>query len=134
MGVVLIISIALIVSIVITKICYRCELLNEFIGPILIIVCTVTLICLISGIILNYAYIDAETASYNEQYKSLMYQIENGMYNNVNEVGKKQLMDQVTKWNSDLVALKLQHNSFWINWFYPIDYDQFEFIPIEMIE
>ena len=78
MGVVLIISIALIVSIVITKICYRCELLNEFIGPILIIVCTVTLICLISGIILNYAYIDAETASYNEQYKSLMYQIENG--------------------------------------------------------
>ena len=56
------------------------------------------------------------------------------MYNNVNEVGKKQLMDQVTKWNSDLVALKLQHNSFWINWFYPIDYDQFEFIPIEMIE
>jgi len=77
--------------------------------------------------------IEADTLALEQTYKDLNYQVENGMYDNENEVGKKQLADQVMEWNSDLAKNKALHHSVWVSAMYPIDYDKFDFIPIEKL-
>ena len=71
----------------------------------------------------------------NQQiYDSLTYQIENNLYDNDNEIGKAELVKQVTEWNTDLARGKYDQNNIWYGIFIPNIYDNFEFIPIENIK
>lgn len=71
----------------------------------------------------------------NQQiYNSLTYQIENNLYDNDNEVGKAELVKQVTEWNTDLARGKYDQNNIWYGIFIPDIYDNSEFIPIENIK
>lgn len=73
-----------------------------------------------------------DIAAHQATYESLSYQVESNMYDNDNDIGKKELMDQVTVYNVDVQKHKaLQHN-FWIGIFYPDIWDQFETIPLEV--
>lgn len=87
---------------------------------------------LISTIGLASAYIgaDASVAKWETQYESLTYQLENNLYDNDNDIGKKELMDEIREWNEDLAyCKKIQHN-FWVGIYYPNVYDSLEFIPL----
>ena len=64
-------------------------------------------------------------------YESMVYQMENGLYDNDNDVGKKELYDQIQAWNAYLAKGKAARENPWISWFYPDIYDEFEFIPLE---
>lgn len=70
----------------------------------------------------------------NEQlYTSLVYQLEHDLYDNDNDIGKRELYEKVTKWNSDLACGKAMQHDLWVGIFYPDIYDNFEFIELPEI-
>lgn len=73
---------------------------------------------------------DAYTSAMEQRYKSLTYQLENDMYNNDNEYGKKELYDHIQSWNEDLASGREMQDNFWIGIFYHHVYDRFEFIEL----
>lgn len=87
---------------------------------------------LISTIGLASVYIsaDASVAKWETQYESLTYQLENNLYDNDNDIGKKELMDEIREWNGNLAYCKEIQRNFWIGIYYPNVYDNFEFIPL----
>ena len=85
-------------------------------------------------IFLTHQSMEADCAGMKETYTSLQYQVDNHMYNNTNEVGKKELFDQITEWNRSLKKVKILSKNKWFSVFYPIDYEQFDYISYELIE
>lgn len=78
----------------------------------------------------NYIDIDSSVAGWEKQYESLTYQLENNLYDNDNDIGKKELMDEIREWNEDLAYHKEIQRNFWVGIYYPNVYDNFEFIPL----
>lgn len=89
---------------------------------IFIIVGGIALVCNVGA--------DGEIAYINTERASLVYQYENNLYDNDNDLGKKELMDQIQEWNADLASNKENQDDFWIGAFIPNIYDQFEPIDI----
>lgn len=67
------------------------------------------------------------------RYASLVCQAEAGLYENDNDIGLKELANQITEWNEELAKGKTYQNNIWLGAFYPDVYDQFEFIPMEIL-
>lgn len=92
--------------------------------------CISGVITLISSIVLLFCYtgIDAEIAENQARYEALVYQMENEIYENDNDV-KKELYDEVREWNEDLAYGKAAMDDFWIGIFYVNEvFENFEFI------
>lgn len=92
-----------------------------------IIFVSVILVC---GFVMigNYGSAEADIAQNNQKYESLVYQLENNLYDNDNDLGKKELYNEIREWNEDLAHYQTIQDSFWFGIFYPNIYDQFEFI------
>ena len=73
-------------------------------------------------------------ASNHQRYDSLVHQAESGMYDNDNDFGKKELANQIQEWNEDLAVGKTYQHNFWVGVFYPNVYDEFEYIPMEVLK
>lgn len=82
------------------------------------------------GFATSYIGTDASIAKWETQYESLTYQLENNLYDNDNDIGKKELMDEIREWNEDLAYCKEIQRNFWIGIYYPNVYDNLEFIPL----
>lgn len=78
-----------------------------------------------------YATAEAEVAKNCVRYDSLVYQLENNLYDNDNDVGKKELYKEIREWNEDLAYFQNIQDNFWFGIFYPNVYDQFNFIEFE---
>ena len=78
----------------------------------------------------NYIRIDGDVERNQVRYDSLMYQYENYLYDNDNDVGKKELMSEIQSWNEDLVWYKTMQRNPWIGIYIPNVYDQFDFIEL----
>ena len=97
----------------------------------LTILCVIAIIVvLIMGICIIDAHtnIDAKIAANEQIYDSLVYQLENELYENDNDLGKKELYNQVQEWNKDLAYNQNAQDDFWNGIFYPNIFDQFEYI------
>lgn len=81
--------------------------------------------------IINNAGIDGQIASHEQRYESLVYQFENDIYDNDNDLGKKELYNQIQDWNEDVAKGQALQNDPWVGIFYPDIYDQFEVIEFE---
>lgn len=95
--------------------------------------CVISILALsISAIILafNYIGVDASIATWQTQYESLTYQLDNNLYDNDNDIGKKELMNQIQDWNTDLAYRQTIQRNFWVGIYYPNVYDDFEFINL----
>lgn len=82
------------------------------------------------GLAATYIGADASVAKWETQYESLTYQLENNLYDNDNDIGKKELMDEIREWNEDLAYCKKIQRNFWVGIYYPNVYDNLEFIPL----
>ena len=74
----------------------------------------------------------SDIAKMNQTYNSLVYQLENidTIYGNSRANDKKALYDDIQEWNETIARGRVKHNSLWLNWMNPIDYDQFELIKL----
>lgn len=100
---------------------------SAFIGAMAGIVTIVMLIV----IIINHAGTEGYVAKMDARYDSLVYQYENDLYDNDNDVGNRELMADIQSWNEDLANYKLVQDDFWVGIFQPNIYDQFEFIELK---
>ena len=88
------------------------------------VIASVVILCV------NYIGIDGDVERNRVRYDSLMYQYENCLYDNDNDVGKKELMSEIQSWNEDLAWCKTMQRNPWIGIYIPDVYDQFDFIEI----
>ena len=78
---------------------------------------------------------DAYLASMQEKRSALVYQLENDIYDNDNDLGKKELYSEITEYNCDVAEGKIKQDNIWVYNIYPNVYDELELIEFpEKIE
>ena len=71
---------------------------------------------------------DAYLASMQEKRIALVYQLENDIYDNDNDLGKKELYSEITEYNCDVAEGKIKQNNIWVRNLYADVYDNLELI------
>lgn len=101
--------------------------LLRFIAIILIIV----VICMgIVAFLINQCA-TSSTTTYRIKYETLVYQLENGAYENVVEYSRKDLMDDIYDYNSHVERGRILSKNPWIGVYYPEDWDNLPLIRLE---
>ena len=78
---------------------------------------------------------DAYLASMQEKRSALVYQLENDIYDNDNDLGKKELYSEITEYNCDIAEGKIKQDNILVYNLYPDVYDELELIEFpEQIE
>lgn len=106
--------------------------ISEILGGVSIVCFIIGCIAFVSSVLVactEHLGIEGKVAAYQEHYDSLVYQLENNLYDN--DLGKKELYDDITAWNTDLAEKKALQRDFWLGCFYPNIYDDFEFIELQ---
>lgn len=88
-------------------------------------------IIMLVDIIVRNTNVDAYVAENQMRYEMLVYQYENDIYDNDNDLGKRDLMEDIQEWNEDLAYYREAQDDFWVGIFHPNVYDQFEFIELK---
>ena len=88
-------------------------------------------IVMLVAIIVKNTNVDAYVAENQMRYEMLVYQYENDIYDNDNDLGKRDLMEDIQEWNEDLAYYRKAQDDFWVGIFHPNVYDQFEFIELK---
>ena len=71
---------------------------------------------------------DAYLASMQEKRSALVYQLENDIYDDDNDLGKKELYSEITEYNCDVAEGKIKQNNIWVYNLYCNVYDDLELI------
>lgn len=87
------------------------------------------LIMVMFAIMVNIG-VKGNIAANQKLYDSLVFQLENNLYDNDNDIGKLELYEKVTEWNTDLARGKALQYDLWIGVFFPNIYDNFDFIEL----
>lgn len=102
----------------------------HLLATIAVVLTLIALLISTIGLVSAYIGADASVAKWETHYESLTYQLENNLYDNDNDIGKKELMDEIREWNEDLAYCKEIQRNFWVGIYYPNIYDNLEFIPL----
>lgn len=98
---------------------------------LLIIAVLLVIAAIVMGIIIlvENSGTDAKLEDLRQRGEILEYQLENDLYDNDNDLGKKELYSEIEDYNSTIVKGKAMQNDFWYGIFYPDIYDHLE--PID---
>ena len=127
------------ISIFVTVICFVIFIIssNKYDGAwdainIISLVLSITAFVLSIGLggvsIIARAGADAYLASMQEKRAALVYQLENDIYDNDNDLGKKELYSEITEYNCDVAEGKIKQDNIWVYNIYPDVYDELELI------
>lgn len=109
---------------------YECdvrETLSSISTAISVFTGIVAAIMIISAIVVNIGT-EGKLESDKQLYNALVYQLENNLYENDNDIGKKELYSEVVSWNRYVAkGNKLQHD-IWIGVFTPNIFDDLQLI------
>ena len=94
----------------------------------------IVLVVMLIVVIVNNVGAEASIEANKQRYESLIYQAENNLYENDNDLGKKELVNQIQEWNEDLAKGKALQDDFWVGIFYADIYDEFDFIPMTVFD
>lgn len=106
----------------------------EIIGGASAVFAALAGLCLIvCGFISFFAYsgAGATLAEYQITRESLVYQLENNLYDNDNDLGKKELYNQITEYNVDIATGRRLSKQFLTKCFYPDIYYDLEVIELK---
>lgn len=73
---------------------------------------------------------EGELARMQEKRAALVYQLENNIYDNDNDVGKKELYSEITEYNCEVAEGKIMRDNIFVYNLYPDIYDELEFIEL----
>ena len=97
----------------------------------MIAVLTLIFLVTLSGVaISDNITAEADFARYQQKREVLVYQLENGLYDNDNDVGMKDLYNEVLEYNEDIVTGRINSQNKWIKVFFPLDYNRLELIEL----
>ena len=71
---------------------------------------------------------DSYLASMQEKRSALVYQLENNLYDNDNDLGKKELYSEIAEYNCDVAEGKIMQDNIWVYNLYSDIYDELELI------
>ncbi len=77
---------------------------------------------------------EADLASREARYEMLYAQAANNVYDNDNDIGKREVMKDIQNWNEWLAAYRKYKQNKWIRIFYPIDVSGLKPIPVNLIK
>lgn len=103
-------------------------------SAVLTVVAGIAAAIMLIVIIVNNVGVEAKIEANKQRYDSLVYQAENNLYENDNDLGKKDLVNQIQEWNEDLAEGKVLQDDFWVGIFYADIYDEFDFIPMNVLD
>ena len=106
----------------------------SMLSAIISVLAGIALVVMLIVVIVNNVGIEASIESSKQRYESLIYQAENNLYENDNDLGKKELVNQIQEWNEDLARGKALQDDFWVGIFYADIYDEFDFIPMTVLD
>ena len=99
------------------------------------IIVSIILILLVVGlgirVIVNNVTAESKAAEYEARYEALTYQLENEFYEKDNDIGKQELMEQITEYNTEIATGRVDQDNFWYGIFYPDIYDDLEMIEFK---
>lgn len=82
-------------------------------------------------VIINNSAVDAKKTELIQKHDIMVYQLENDLYNNDNDIGKKELFNDISAYNATVAKGKIMQRDFWWGPFYPNIYDDLELIDYE---
>ena len=106
----------------------------SMLSTIFSVITGIALVVMLIVVIVNNAGVEASIEANKQRYDSLIYQAENNLYENDNDLGKKELVNQIQEWNEDLARGKALQGDFWLGIFYADIYDEFNFIPMTVLD
>lgn len=91
------------------------------------------IISAVLGVIAISASVGSESylVSMQEKRSALVYQLENDIYDNDNDLGKKELYSEITEYNCDVAKGKIMQNNIWVYNLYADVYDDLELIEFD---
>lgn len=91
------------------------------------------IISVVLGAIALSASIGSESylVSMQEKRNALVYQLENDLYDNDNDLGKKELYSEITEYNCDVAKGKIMQDNIWVYNLYSDVYDDLELIEFD---
>ena len=115
---------------------FCCNQYNEvFMLPclIMLLVSLITLAvfgCLTGTAIYRNVTAPAAFRAYEIKYDTLTYQLENNLYDNNNNIGLKELFDEIYDYNQEIESGRINSKSPMISVLYPLDYDSLKLIEL----
>jgi hypothetical protein len=106
-------------------------------GNVFLIGVAVTIISAIAVMVMGTCILksqcgaDAQLEEHKARHEALTYKIESDAYRDEFGLLNKYVIDEVQRWNEDLVYHKAIQDDFWVGIFYPNIYDELETIDYE---
>lgn len=102
-------------------------------GFMILVSLSLSLLVVVLGtcIIVNNVTAESKAAEYEARYEALTYQLENDFYENDNDIGKQELMEQIAEYNTEIATGRVDQDNFWYGIFFPDIYDDLEMIEFK---
>ena len=127
---------ALVLIISLNKVSNFCVFWDTIASISIVLIVLFFIVSAVLGVIAISASVGSESylASMQEKRIALVYQLENDLYDNDNDLGKKELYSEIIEYNCDVAKGKIMQDNIWVYNLYSDVYDDLELIEFDAEE